>query len=97
MWIRHLWPTLGHKVQGPTTILGDNQACLALCASHQVTAMAKHIDIIHHYATEQVQLGNIAFKYVASSMNVADILTKALFKPLMEQHRNALGLRLLEE
>ena len=97
MWIRNLWPTLGHKIQGPTTILGDNQACLALCASHQVTAMAKHIDIIHHYATEQVQLGNIAFKYVASSMNVADILTKALFKPLMEQHRNALGLRLLEE
>ena len=50
MWLRHLWPTLGCKAEGPTTILGDNQTCLALCASHQVTAIAKHIDIIHHYA-----------------------------------------------
>ena len=96
MWLRYLWPTLGRKIEGPTVILGDNQACLSLCASHQVTAMAKHIDIIHHYATEQVQLGHITFKYVASSMNVADILTKALFKPLMEQHRQALGLHTLQ-
>ena len=54
LWLRHLWPTLGYHINGPITILGDNAACLALCASHQVTAMAKHISIIHHFATEQV-------------------------------------------
>lgn len=97
LWLRHLWPTLGYHINGPITILGDNAACLALCASHQVTAMAKHISIIHHFATEQVQLGNISFKYVSSSMNIADILTKALFRPLFEQHRLALGLRPLKD
>ena len=29
--------------------------------------MAKHIDIIHHFSTEQGQLGHIAFKNVPSA------------------------------
>ena len=62
-WLRHLWPTLGLQVEGAVTILGDNVAYLALCASHQVTTMAKRIDVIHHFATEQLQLGDISFKY----------------------------------
>ena len=95
LWLRHLWPSLGHDVKGPTIIHGDNAACLALCASHQVTSQAKHISVLHHFATEHVQMNNIAFKYVASASNVSDIMTKALFKPLMEQHRQSLGLHAL--
>ena len=80
--------------EDPIIIYGDNAACLALCALHQVTAKAKHIDVIDHFAKEQ--LGSIAFNYVAISLNVSDILTKALFKPLMGQHRLSLGLQALE-
>ena len=96
-WLRHLWPKLGLHIQGAITILGGDAACLALCSSHQVTAMAKLIDVIYHFATEQVQLGDILFKYMVSAMNVSDILTKAIFKPLMEQHRRALGLHTLRQ
>ena len=57
--------------------------------------MPKHIAVIHHSATEQVQLGNTAFKYVASSSNVADILTKALIgtTPLIIGTTTTEGLR----
>ena len=65
-------------------------AYIALCSSHQVTSMAKHIDFIHHFVTERVQLRKIKFNYITSSMNIADVLTKTLFKPLLKQHRAAL-------
>ena len=81
----------------PSPFLGDNAACLALCSSHQVKAMAKHIRVIHHFATEQVQSGNISFKYVVRAMNASDILTNALFKPLLEQHRLGLVLQELRQ
>ena len=55
--------------------------------------MARHIDVIRHFATGRVQLGHIKFKYIVGRMNVAVVLTKALFRPLLEQHQAALGLR----
>ena len=78
-------------------MLGDKAAYLALCASHQEIAMAKHIPVIHHFPTKQVQVGNIAVQYIASASNVADILAKALFKPLLEKHRASLGLKALKD
>ena len=38
----------------------------------------------------------IRFKYIASEDNVADELTKALFKPAFEELRKKMGLRELE-
>ena len=83
LWLRHLWPHLQHQVVGPTIILGGDVACVALFSSHQVTLMAKQLDMIHYFATDRVQLGNINFKYVASAMKIMDVLPK----PLFEQQR----------
>ena len=57
--------------------------------------MAKHKDVIHHFAPVRAHLGQIKVKYIASAMNIADSLTQAVFEPLLEQHRAALGLHLL--
>ena len=32
-WLQNVWPTLGHKVEGPITVHGDNAACST--KSHQ--------------------------------------------------------------
>ena len=54
--------------------------------------MTKRIDVIQHFAMECNQLGQIRFTCNASAMNVVDMLTKALFKTVLEQHQAALGL-----
>jgi transposase InsO family protein len=96
MWLRKLWPQLGFQLTGPTLVYGDNKACLALCASQQTTPMSKHIHIIHMWVSEKVEDKELVFKYITSSNNVADILTKALFKPAFEELRTKMGLRRLE-
>ena len=58
--------------------------------------MSKHIHIIHMWVSEKVEDKELVFAYVTSSNNVADILTKALFKPAFEELRLKMGLRRLE-
>ena len=96
VWLRKLWPQIGFPLDGPTQIYGDNKACLALCASQQTTPMSKHIHVIHCWVSEKVADKEIKFSYVPSADNVADILTKALFKPAFEHLREELGLLPLE-
>jgi hypothetical protein len=96
-WLRKLWPQIGFPIDGPTKIFGDNKACLALCASQQTTPMSKHIQIIHFWVSEKVEDKEMAFSYIASAENTADILTKALFKPQFEHLREKLGLLPLEQ
>ena len=42
------------------------------------TTQLTDVDVILQFATERAQLGHNDFKYIASSMNIADVLTKAL-------------------
>ena len=58
--------------------------------------MSKHIHIIHCWISEKVEDKEMKFSYVPSAINVADMLTKALFKPAFEHLRKELGLLVLE-
>jgi hypothetical protein len=81
------------QIEGPITILGDNDAALSLTNNHMNTPRSKHIDVIHHFARERVESGEVVFKRVDSADNVADVLTKPLPKELMAKHVWGLGLR----
>ena len=91
MWLRKLWPQLGFALTSPTLVCGDKKACFTLCSSQQTTPMSKHIHIIHCWVSEKVEDKEMCVKYIASSENVSDILTKALFKPAFEELRKNYG------
>jgi len=38
----------------------------------------KHIDVKHHFIKEHVELGMVAFEYIPSNENLADLFTKPL-------------------
>jgi hypothetical protein len=50
----------------------------------------KHIDVRFHHVRESIALGQIDLKYVKSSEQVADVLTKPLHKPAFLHLKNAL-------
>ena len=52
--------------------------------------------VIHCWISENVEDKEISFKYIASSDNVSDILTNALFKPAFEELHTKMGLRRLK-
>jgi len=81
---------------GATTIMCDNQGCIALAKNPTHHSCTKHIDIQHHFIREKLESGEIGLKYCPTQDMVADVLTKALAK---ERHQNltrSMGLGVLD-
>ena len=76
---------------GATIIYGDNQGALALAKNPQFHARTKHIEIQHHFVREKVAIGQVDLRYVHTSQQVADGLTKSLPKDRFQEFRKAVG------
>lgn len=83
----------------PTLIYGDNQAALALmknvCAGAQ--NRTKHFDVALNFARYRVMLGDTVMRYIATGKMVADVMTKQVPGPAFRKHRDALGVRRVED
>ena len=75
-----------------TIIYCDNQGAVALAKNPESHARSKHIDIQWHYQREKVADGSVTLKYVPTSEQIADGLTKPLAKEKFLIFRKALGL-----
>jgi len=73
----------------------DNQGAIKLSQNHVFHARSKHIEIQYHFIRERVLGGEIQLKYIQTSAQPADALTKPLGKLKLAQHRQALGLQYL--
>ncbi len=97
LWLRKILRDIGHVPNSPTVLYGDNKAALALL--HNIDMMSsrvKHIDNRHHACKEQVQLGNVSYKFCASATNISDCLTKAVPRAALEFQRASMGLKPLQ-
>ena len=73
----------------------DNQGALKLSQNPVFHARSKHIEIQYHFIRERVLGGEIQLKYIQTSAQPADALTKPLGKLKLAQHRQTLGLQYL--
>ena len=76
--IRFLLRSLGVPIDGPTILHGDNKGMLQASTFPDNTLKKKNSAISYHFLRENVAAGTIVLKYVNSSENRADMLTKAL-------------------
>jgi hypothetical protein len=90
LWLRHLLPELGFRVQGPSEIHCDNESALALIKHPICNSKSKHIDILHHFVRERVHGGELAFVFIPGAENTADLFTKPLDWPVFRVHRDQL-------
>lgn len=77
LWLRNLLSDLG-KPARTLTIYTDNQASLAMLKNPVSSVRTKHIDVLHHFARERVERNEVCFRYISTSDNISDIMTKAL-------------------
>jgi hypothetical protein len=90
MHLKYLLPVFGLE-DGPVSLLGDNEACLAIMNNHMVTDRTKHIAKEHRFATEAVDNKLVSVSYIRSQLNLADFLTKVLPRPQFESCLTGIG------
>ena len=78
VWMRRLNSDLGNSREEPTTIMEDNQSCIAMAKNPQQHGRSKHIDIKYHFVRELVENKTIKLKYCPTKEMIADFLTKGL-------------------
>ena len=78
-------------IEGPTDILGDNQAVILNCSRPESMLKKKSHSISWNYARESVACGICRPRSIKSKENLSDMLTKALAPNVMyELTRNIL-------
>ena len=77
------------------TVFCDNQAALTFSQDQKESQRVKHIDIIHHFARDDVASGKLQFLYCRSEEKVSDVLTKALPRAVFETCLVGLGMQVL--
>ena len=87
-WIRQLLAEINVPVpKEPTTVHADSQSAIHMC-NNPTAGRAKHIDIKMHFVKEAQERGVVNFKYIPTSEEAADVLTKALAGPKIIKFRN---------
>ena len=93
VWMRTLLRELGFGSNLATPLLCDNSATVLLCGDQAFHNRVKHLDVRYHWIQERVEAEELIVGQIASSGNVADILTKALPAPCFMSLRGCLGVR----
>ena len=83
IFIKQLLSSLGMTLKSPTEIYGDNNGSLAVPNSPAAHQKTKHIRIRYHFIRQEIKNGEIKTVKVPTTIQLADVLTKALHQ---EQH-----------
>ena len=76
-----------------TPMMIDNQAAIQSAHNPVGHGKTKHFDIQQFHLRENVNSGRIKLEKVDIAENPADLLTKSLYRPALEKHRDTAGVR----
>jgi hypothetical protein len=93
LWLsRLLGELLGRKVE-VVELKVDNKSALALAKNLVFHDRSKHIRTKYHFIRECLEEGSIKANYIATTDQLADILTKSLGKAKFQEMRRRIGLK----
>jgi hypothetical protein len=95
-WMTQLLEELGYPQGSSFPLLMDNQSSIKVIKNPEHHGRMKHIQTKYYWIRDQVDLGKLEIKWVASKENCADIFTKALSRDLHQHQCSLLGLKKLE-
>ena len=86
-WLRELLVEMGYPelVSKPTIVRGDNTAANQLCNENIITTGNQFMITPYHYNKEMVNRKVVKIEYVPTADNVADVMTKAVHKNVLDR------------
>ncbi|XP_055604438.1 uncharacterized protein LOC129752693 [Uranotaenia lowii] len=93
IWVKNLLSEFGVVLRSPLIIHKDNQSCIHIAEEPRDQKRMKHLDIRYNFIRECIQDKIIKLQYIATSHQLADVLTKSLPAGPLKHHRASLGLR----
>ncbi|KAK9180023.1 hypothetical protein WN943_029230 [Citrus x changshan-huyou] len=86
-----LFRDIGISLQQPPQLFSDNINPLHMLVNHVFHAHSKHIEMDYDFVKEKVAVGALITRYMPTTIQVADIFTKALDKYPFIKFRSNLG------
>lgn len=93
-WIRQVLRDLHMVIPTAPILHSGNLFALALSANPVLHSCIKHMEINFHFFQEKVQNKDLVVHYIPTDEQVADILTKGLYRPVFVKHYSNLSLGL---
>ncbi|CAI7930903.1 unnamed protein product [Closterium sp. NIES-54] len=83
VWQRRLLAELGEEQQGPSPLYCDSQGVIALAKNPVLHGLTKHMRVKWHWTRSMVAAGEVELRYVTTTGQPADMMTKRLVE---QQH-----------
>jgi hypothetical protein len=90
-WLKYILSALHVQHFQPVSLHYDNQAAIYIAANPVFHERTKHIELNCHLIQDKIQAGHICTRYVSSSNQLADIVTKALSSSVLNFHLSRKG------
>ena len=92
VWYRSLFAELGHTIEEPIPLHGDNKGAIDLAENPVTGRRSKHINIKHRVICEYIEEGKISMIHTPTAEMVADGFTKSLPHALLQRFNSDMGL-----
>ncbi|KAL6344748.1 hypothetical protein AAG906_002654 [Vitis piasezkii] len=90
LWLTHLLHDLMVNISPKPILLCDNKSAIFLSSNPVSHKRAKHVELDYHFLRELVVAGKLRTQYVPSHLQVANLFTKSVYRPLFDFFRTKL-------
>jgi hypothetical protein len=92
-WLRMLLNELGVKCDEPVRTYQDNKSAIIIAQQGGNFKRLKHLLVREAFVQERIKFGDILLQYLGTNEMPADMLTKPLSGPKLQQHMDTIHLR----
>ncbi|EXC10042.1 Cysteine desulfurase 2 [Morus notabilis] len=84
LWVKRVLEELKMPINMPMKLYCDNKAAINIAQNPVQHDRTKHVEIDRHFIKEKIDCGAICMPFVTTTQQIADFLTKGLFRPNFE-------------